>query len=424
MIVTNKKIKNIICLVLCLATVLSNINISYASNADTANSANLMERLSSIKTSDFLAPIESYGDLSRVQTFIRKIKKGGTYNIAVFGGSISAGATLASPIQSYGQLFANWLVQNYPQSHFNFINAGYPSTNVTHSCFRVNEDLLVHHLDLVILDFSVNNYEDKNLCEKLESIIFRILAKNNETAIIYLHFTETTATHEYDGSEIVGEAPTFLTAKSDIYFALDYYGIPSISYHKFVWQKIQDGLFTWEDVNTDLIHPNAFGHYIAANLLTTFVYFVDENLKPDAEIKIPDLRGVEDERYVYYDNVPDGVSVNGTVVTSNFVRAVPDTILNRGWIHGDPNVQGVMVIDFSPNNGIAFVVQFIDAKGSNAEFIIRTDGENPKKYIMKTMENEHLRVIEYDKPVNRIELVSNLAKGNFVVRDVGIMKKP
>jgi hypothetical protein len=284
--------------------------------------------------------------------------------------------------------------------------------------------LLKYNLDLVVLDFSVNNYEDKNLCEKLESIIFRILAKNNETAIIYLHFTETTSTLDYEGGQNIGETPTFLTAKDDIYFALEYYGIPSISYHKFVWQKIQDGLFTWEDVNTDLIHPNAFGHYIAANLLSTFIYFVAENLKDDATIKVPDLRGVEDERYVYYDSVPDGVSANGVVTTSNFIRAVPNTILNRGWIHGDPSTTGVMTINFSPNNGIAFVVQFIDAEGSNAEFIIRTDGENPKKYIMKTMPNEHLRVIEYDRPVNSIELTSNLVKGNFVVRDVGLMKKP
>lgn len=422
MIKLNKKLKKIVLIALCVAIVFTNINVAHSTEADADK--NLMDRLTSIKTSDFLAPVESYGDLSRVQTFIRKIKKGGTYNIAVFGGSISAGATLASPTQSYGQLFVNWLVQNYPMSKFNFINAGYPSTNVTHSCFRVNEDLLVHNLDLVIIDFSVNNYEDKNLCEKLESIIFRILAKNNETALLYLHFTETTGTYDAEGAENIGEAPTFLTAKGDIYFALEYYAVPSISYHKFVWQKIQDGLFTWEDVNTDLIHPNAFGHYIAANLLSTFVYFVDENLKDDMEINIPALRGPSDERYIYYDSVPDGVSVNGVVVTSNFIRAVPNTMLNRGWIHGDPNVQGVMTIDFSPNNGIAFVVQFIDAEGSNAEFIIRTEGENPKKYIMKTMENEHLRVIEYDRPVTRIELVSNLAKGNFVVRDVGIMRKP
>ena len=43
---------------------------------------------------------------------------------------------------------------------------------------------------------------------------------------------------------------------------------------------------------------------------------------------------------------------------------------------------------------------------------------------MKSMPNEHLRVIEYDRPVNRIEITSNLAKGTFVVRDVGLMKKP
>ena len=416
-------IKNLFCLFLCCFLSMANVNIIKASEVDTS-SMTLMERLATIKTSDFLAPIESYGDLSRVQTFIRKIQKGGTYNIAVFGGSISAGATLGSPLQSYGQLFTNWLVQNYPNCTFNFINAGYPSTNVTHSSFRINEDLLIHNLDLVVLDFSVNNFEDKNLCEKLESIIFRILAKNNETAIIYLSFTETTATYNYEGDASINEVPTFLTAKDDIYFALEYYAIPSISYHKFVWQEIQNGLFSWEDVNTDLIHPNAYGHDIAANLLSTLIHFVPTNLQPDAVINIPTLRGVEDQRYIYYDNVPDGISVNGTVTYNGFIHAVPKNIMERGWIHGTAGQAANLNIDFAPNNGIAFVVQFIDAEGSNVEFIIKTDGENPKKYIMKSMPNEHLRVIEYDRPVNRIEITSNLAKGTFVVRDVGLMKKP
>ena len=59
MILNNRKIKKIICLVLCLCTVFANIKISYASNEKAGDSASLMDRLASIKTSDLLSPVES-----------------------------------------------------------------------------------------------------------------------------------------------------------------------------------------------------------------------------------------------------------------------------------------------------------------------------------------------------------------------------
>lgn len=47
----------------------------------------------------------------------------------------------------------------------------------------------------------------------------------------------------------------------------EHYKIPYVSYHDEIFSKIDAGEYTWEDIETDEVHPNDRGHGIVADLI-------------------------------------------------------------------------------------------------------------------------------------------------------------
>jgi hypothetical protein len=65
------------------------------------------------------------------------------------------------------------------------------------------------------------------------------------------------------------------------------YDIPIISYHDAVLPEVEAGNIAWTDISPDNIHPNDDGHVMLAQLLTSFIGSVQDNLDNETTTSEP-----------------------------------------------------------------------------------------------------------------------------------------
>lgn len=61
------------------------------------------------------------------------------------------------------------------------------------------------------------------------------------------------------------------------------YNLPMISFRNSIYTEMITNRLKWEDVASDEVHPNDYGHFIISNLLTAFMEDIYKNLK---EVKV------------------------------------------------------------------------------------------------------------------------------------------
>ena len=80
-----------------------------------------------------------------------------TGRVAFMGGSITQ-------MNGYRPMVAGWLQKRFPETKFDFINAGISSTCSTTGAFRVRSEVLAKgKIDLFFIEFAVNDDQDAGL---------------------------------------------------------------------------------------------------------------------------------------------------------------------------------------------------------------------------------------------------------------------
>ena len=195
----------------------------------------------------------------RLKQFLSKCESRDSVKIGFIGGSITAGAITSSPSRRYSTLFCSSIKRSFTNlKQVIEINAGIGATPSRFGCSRIDADLLSENPDLVVIEFSVNDFgvgDSSFLRATMEGLIRQCLAKNDSVPILLL------AMSRGDGSNV----------QQSQFDVGSYCSLPMISYRDAIWPLIESKQASFETFFQDDPHPNDNGHLVCAYLLYSFI---------------------------------------------------------------------------------------------------------------------------------------------------------
>jgi hypothetical protein len=149
--------------------------------------------------------------------------------------------------------------KRFPESRFEFINAGIPSLGSLPDVFRMNKDVLSKgRIDLLFVEAAVNDrtneYPSYAQIRSMEGIVRLARRANPKTDIVFMYFVDPDKIREYNAGKIPEEILNHEKVAA-------HYSIPSVNLAKEVTERINNREFTWEDDFKDL-HPSPFGQQV------------------------------------------------------------------------------------------------------------------------------------------------------------------
>ena len=181
----------------------------------------------------------------------------GKGRVVFLGGSITH-------MKGWRDMVCDSLKKRFPNTEFDFIDAGIPSTGSTPGAFRLQRDVFSYgKVDLLFEEAAVNDdtngRTDLEQIRGMEGIIRHARKINPAIDIIMMHFVDPGKMESYNK----GEIPTVIQNHEII---ADHYKIPSINLALEVTERINRGEFTWEKDFVNL-HPAPFGHRLYASTI-------------------------------------------------------------------------------------------------------------------------------------------------------------
>lgn len=218
--------------------------------------------------------IVSKGDVGRLQRVLADARAGKTVTVGAIGGSITQGASAGMPERRYANLVAAWWQEQFPKTEIKFVNAGIGATGSNYGALRAQRDLLQHQPDFVVVEYAVNDGATREHAETLEGLVRQILKAPSRPAVMMLFTMRQDGSNAQAGQEKLGR----------------HYGLPMISFRDALWPEIAAGRLKWEDIEADMVHPNARGHAYAARFVTDYLSGVLHSLPSSSQpSKINDL---------------------------------------------------------------------------------------------------------------------------------------
>lgn len=200
--------------------------------------------------------IVSWGILQRMKTLMKRAEAGEELVIGFIGGSITQGSLSSLPTTCYAYLVYQWWVNTFPKATFHYVNAGVGGTTSYYGVSRVNEHLLSHEPDFVIVEFSVNDKGNEFFKETYEGLIRNIInSKTNPAVLVVNNLFYEDGTNAQDYHNEVAKA----------------YELPIFSVRDSLYPEIEAGRLRAETVTPDNLHPNDIGHELIANMISTFL---------------------------------------------------------------------------------------------------------------------------------------------------------
>ncbi|MCH5375558.1 MAG: alpha/beta hydrolase fold domain-containing protein, partial [Planctomycetes bacterium] len=182
-------------------------------------------------------------------------KKSG--HVAFLGGSITE-------MNGYRPMLMEFLTQRFPQTQFQFTNAGIASTCSTTGAFRLERDVLSQGpVDLLFVEFAVNDDQDamhsREECVRgMEGIIRHLRISNPSADMVMTFFVNPGMLEQIQN----GEVPLPMAEHQKV---ADLYQVPTIHLAREVAEQIDRGDLTWKQFGGT--HPAPYGNRIAADLI-------------------------------------------------------------------------------------------------------------------------------------------------------------
>ncbi len=252
-----------------------------------------------------------------------KFLKEKTGRVAFLGGSITASAS------GWRDQVCEDLNRRFPETKFDFINAGIPSLGSTPGAFRYQRDVLNHGpIDLLFEEAAVNDdtngFSNVEQVRGMEGIVRQARLANPSIDIVLLHFADPGKIDQINR----GEVPAVIGNHEKV---AEHYGLPSINLAKEVAERIHAGEFTWAKDFRDL-HPSPFGHELYAKSINRlFAAAWKDSSTNVAEIKAPPLPAPLDAHSYFHGRLisPKDAVENKSVTIEKGWVLVPD------WVPSD-----------------------------------------------------------------------------------------
>lgn len=299
------------------------------------------------------------GNLTRLAAAMKKAENGEKVTVGVIGGSITQGSSATNQNNCYASLFKKWWEEKFPSAEISFVNAGIGGTNSYLGVHRVDEQLLAHNPDVVIVEFSVNDTDKTMNKYSYDSLVRKILSYETNPAVMLLFTTQENGTSLQDTHKEIGMA----------------YDLPMISYREVVYQEVAAGTLDWKSISPDNIHPNDAGHGIIGQLVDRYLNEVYDKL--DTITEEPTAFTAEGYTNDYFKNA---VMLSADDITPTASEGFE--VIESGFYHQFPNnwkteAGGTMTFDVECQNFGVFFLCTTDGKSGDYEVYV--DGERKGK---------------------------------------------
>jgi lysophospholipase L1-like esterase len=206
------------------------------------------------------------GNTARLASVMKKAKAGGTITLGFIGGSITYGSGVAesggTPDERFPNIVRDWWKDTFPNATINLLNAGIPSTGSYLGVYRMQDDLLAHNPDVIVLEFAVNDGDSFANRQSYEGMIRRSLKQPNNPAVISLFMCKNDFWCSQDMQAGIAK----------------HYNLPMITYRDAIRLAINNGLKKMSDFTTDGVHPNTYGNAVVGLFLTSYFQSIFDKL--------------------------------------------------------------------------------------------------------------------------------------------------
>ncbi len=197
--------------------------------------------------------------------FVKTKKK---IKLGFLGGSITLGAGASNPDKCYRSLVTKALNEHYPNVEFENINAAIGGTGSGFGLFRMDEDLLAHMPDIIIVEFAVNDYRDENCHIFMENIVRKAFKYRKDIPVMFVYTVQNIMTDDYSA----GKIPVSVMKHQ---LVADYYNIPAVNVGKKLFDTYTAEGKTITDYTVDGVHPNDEGYKIYTDTVMSEIFNLD-----------------------------------------------------------------------------------------------------------------------------------------------------
>ncbi len=307
--------------------------------------------------------------------------------VAFIGGSITE-------MKGYRLMVEQSLRQRFPETEFEFINAGISSTCSTTGAFRLQRDILSVNPDLLFVEFAVNDDQDaghaaRECSRGMEGILRQARQHNPNMDIVVTHFVNPPML------EMLQQDETPISSHAHESVAR-HYGVSTIDLAREVAQRISDGRLTWKEFGGT--HPAEAGNRIAADMI--------DDLMATAWSTDPPSGGPEQHR------LPKSIDPNS--YSRGRLIDVATARHDSNWLLGRPdwsNIKGSMRERFREQT-------LLCATDVGAELTLDFQGSAVGIYLLA---GPDAGIVEYSidgGPVRRVDLYHRFSKGLHYPRSV------
>ncbi|WP_255036280.1 SGNH/GDSL hydrolase family protein [Lacihabitans soyangensis] len=215
----------------------------------------------SVPSKTVLDPAKYHQIRGGLANSFRKFQKEKFGRVAFMGGSITESS-------GWRDKFSQYLQEKFPETKFEFINAGIASTGSTPGAFRIGKEVFSKgKIDLLIEEAAVNDrtngFSSVAQIRGMEGIIRHALLENSMMDVLVMHFVDPEKMADYNA----GKEPEEIKNHNRV---AEYYNVGEINLAKEVTDRILAGEFNWKDDFKDL-HPSVFGQEVYFRSMKTFL---------------------------------------------------------------------------------------------------------------------------------------------------------
>ena len=180
-----------------------------------------------------------------------------TGHVAFIGGSITQ-------MDGYRPMVSDWLRTRFPETKFEFINAGISSTDSQTGAFRLGDHVLAKgRIDLLFVEFAVNDDQDARHSRRgcilgMEGIVRQMRLRQPLCDLVVTHFVNPPMLQQIHS----GQMPPSIEAHEDV---LRHYNVSSVYLAREVADRIAAGTLTWAQYGGT--HPKPAGNAVASGLI-------------------------------------------------------------------------------------------------------------------------------------------------------------
>ncbi|XEC95698.1 SGNH/GDSL hydrolase family protein [Paenibacillus tarimensis] len=250
----------------------------------------------------------------------RKLAQGGAFTVAFIGGSVTAGAGASDPERtSYRALVCRNLEKRFPHVQFTFINAAIGGTDSTFGAFRFHDHVLEHGaVDLLFIEFAVNDGGDRRASIRaMEGLVRRAKNNNTRTDICFLYTPNQSGAKRYCET---GRLQDNIYHHEEV---AGHYGLPSVHIAGEIYTEIQAGKLRWEQLSSDEVHPDDYGHALYGQCVQAFLEqalgTASAEIGANGNADVLEMNGAVEQTY-------EGKIVNASAVIAEISCALPQPL--------------------------------------------------------------------------------------------------